>query len=223
MSRAAEAWVRTATATTIAVAMLGGGAAIIVRAVAADRPALAIQPISADPPPPIPAPVVAEPAGLPHAIPVALDIPAAGIHTPLMQLDLSADGSVAVPPLTRSAPAGWFRFLASPGETGTAVIVGHVDSARDGPAVFYRLGTLRAGDTIAVLRADGRTAGFVVDAVREYPKSRFPAEEVYQSSPYPELRLITCGGSFDRRRHHYRDLVVVFATAMSRERHSARW
>jgi len=144
-------------------------------------------------------------------VPIGLDIPAVGIHTELIRLGLHRDGTVQVPPLVSDAPAGWYENSASPGEAGAAVLLGHVDSARDGPAVFYRLSALRRGDAISVRRADGTVARFTVTTVSLYPKSDFPTRLVYGSTPYPALRLVTCGGSFDRRRGTYRDNVVVYA------------
>src|SRR6266545_1494476 len=129
-----------------------------------------------------------EPAPLGPSVPVHLDIPAIGVSTPLITLGLNADGTIAVPPLQRDAPAGWYRYLATPGEVGPAVILGHVDTARDGPAVF------------------------TVRQVAEYPKSAFPAQAVYGPLDYPALRLVTCGGSFDRMHQLYRANVVVYAT-----------
>ncbi|GAA3193619.1 class F sortase [Dactylosporangium siamense] len=150
--------------------------------------------------------------GMEASLPVHLDIPAIGVSTGLMELGLNPDGTIAVPPLTAGAPAGWYRNLATPGEVGPAVILGHVDTARDGPAVFYQLRDLRPGDEVSVRRADGRTAVFGVDRVVEYPKERFPSGEVYGPVDRPALRLITCGGTFDRLRRSYRGNVVVFAT-----------
>jgi sortase (surface protein transpeptidase) len=173
-----------------------------------DAPA---KPVSLGPPP-----GTARSTALPRSDPVHLDIPAVEIHTPLTPLGLNADRTMATPPLTRTAPAGWYRYLATPGEIGTAVIVGHVDSARFGPAVFFRLGTLRPGDAIAVRRTDGRTVQFTVVAVVRYAKSRFPTNAVYSQASYPALRLVTCGGTFDRRSGHYRDVVVVYAVAVQR-------
>jgi sortase (surface protein transpeptidase) len=155
-------------------------------------------------------------AGLSRSTPVRLDIPAIGVHTALVEVGLNADHTIAVPPLTGDAPAGWYRDLASPGETGTAVILGHVDTARDGPAVFFRLGALRAGDKISVRRADGGTADFTVVTVAEYPKSAFPADAVYGPADRPVLRLITCGGEFDRSRRSYRSNIVVYAEMVPR-------
>jgi sortase (surface protein transpeptidase) len=149
--------------------------------------------------------------GLGRSVPVALEIPAIGVHTPLSELGLNSDGTVELPPPDRTAPAGWYRYGASPGETGTAVILGHVDSRRYGPAVFFRLAELRPGNTIAVLRADGVTARFTVTATARYPKTSFPTQEVYGQVSFPALRLVTCGGTFDRQRRSYRDVVVVYA------------
>jgi hypothetical protein len=146
-----------------------------------------------------------------RSAPVRLDIPAIGVHTAVTPLGLHPDGTVEVPPPERDAPAGWYRYLAAPGEVGPAVIVGHVDSARDGPAVFYRLGALRPGDTVSVRRADGVVAGFTVVDVVVYPKAAFPTAAVYGPADRPVLRLVTCGGTFDRDRGEYRDNVVAYA------------
>jgi sortase (surface protein transpeptidase) len=149
------------------------------------------------------------------SVPVHLDIPAIRVSTPLMALGLEPDGTIGVPPLTRGAPAGWYRYLSTPGEVGPAVILGHVDTARDGPAVFYRLREVHPGDTVTVRRLDGSTAVFTVNQVAEYPKSAFPADAVYGPLAYPALRLITCGGPFDRVHGEYRGNVVVYAALTS--------
>jgi sortase (surface protein transpeptidase) len=150
-----------------------------------------------------------------RSLPRTLDIPAIGVHTSVMSLGLQSDGTVEVPPLQRDAPAGWYKNLSTPGEPGPAVILGHVDSAREGPAVFYRLRELRPGDRLSVGRADGRTVHFVVRSVARYPKKDFPTAAVYGPRPGAELRLVTCGGSFDALRRHYRDNIVVYAAMTS--------
>jgi sortase (surface protein transpeptidase) len=145
------------------------------------------------------------------SLPRTLDIPSIGVHTPVMSLGLESDGTVEVPPLKRNAPAGWYRNLATPGEAGPAVILGHVDSARDGPAIFYRLKELRPGARLSVDRVDGSRVYFTVRSVVRYPKKDFPTASVYGYQPGSELRLVTCGGSFDALRGHYRDNLVVYA------------
>jgi sortase (surface protein transpeptidase) len=146
---------------------------------------------------------------------VQLVIPRIGVRTPVVSLGLNRDGTVEVPPLGGAAPAGWYRYLASPGEPGPSVILGHVDSYR-GPAVFYRLGELAAGDGVTVVRADGSVVSFVVRSVREYPKAAFPSAAVYGPTSGPVLRLVTCGGPFDRVSRSYLDVVVVQADMVQR-------
>jgi hypothetical protein len=153
----------------------------------------------------------AQAAPLGRSEPTRLAIPAIGVDTALIPLGLNPDGTIAVPPLGRTAPAGWYRYVATPGEVGPAVILGHVDSARDGPAVFFRLSELRAGDRISVRRADGRTAVFTVTRVDEHPKEAFPTESVYGALDRPGLRLVTCGGTYDKIRRQYRGNVVAYA------------
>jgi len=154
----------------------------------------------------------AGPAPLGPSVPVHLDIPAIGVSTSLMALGLNADGTIAVPPLRRDAPAGWYRHLPTPGEIGPAVILGHVDTAQDGPAVFYRLRELHPGDTVTVRRLDGSSAVFTLSQVAAYPKSAFPTEAVYGPLDHPGLRVISCGGTFDPIRREYRGNVVAYAT-----------
>jgi len=106
--------------------------------------------------------------------------------------------------------AAWWAEGPRPGQRGPAVIVGHVDWNKR-PAVFFRLDALRRGDLVYVDRADGTTARFRVNGTRRVPKDRFPTELVYAPSLEPALRLITCGGEFDRTAGNYRDNVIVFA------------
>lgn len=147
-----------------------------------------------------------------RSTPVSVDIPAIGVTSRLLHLGLNTDGTVQVPSLVTSADeAAWYKYSATPGQIGASVIEGHVDSYQ-GPAVFYRLGALRPGDTIDVALADGVTAIFRVTGVREYPKSNFPTKTIYGATNYASLRLITCGGVFDYATGHYLSSTVVFAS-----------
>jgi hypothetical protein len=142
------------------------------------------------------------------AAPVRLQVPAVGIDTPLPALRLDAAGTL-VPP-DDVATAGWFSEGPAPGDVGPAVVVGHVDSTA-GPGVFFRLRDLRPGSDIEVRRADGSAVHFSVTRVVRYPKTAFPTAAVYGSTPDAELRLVTCGGAFDRAARSYLDNVVVYA------------
>ncbi len=139
-----------------------------------------------------------------------MEIPAIGVRaTDLVGLGIAADGAIEVP--QRWDSVGWYENGAWPGQVGSSVLAGHVDSAEAGPAVFFRLGELVPGDTAAVTRADGATAVFTVDSVGRYPKDEFPTASVYGAADGPELRLVTCGGTFDEAIGHYRDNIVVSA------------
>jgi Sortase domain len=150
-----------------------------------------------------------------RSLPLSVDIPAIGVHSQLLSLGVNANGTIQVPSLTTSAgEAAWFKYSATPGEIGAAVIEGHVDSYQ-GPAVFFRLGALHPGDSIDVTLADGVTAIFRVTGVRQYLKAEFPAKTIYGATDYASLRLITCGGDFDYATGHYLSSTVVFASLVS--------
>lgn len=152
------------------------------------------------------------PSQTPAAAPLTLAIPAIDVRSPLQHLGLNADGSLETPaPGPHYDEAGWYRYSPTPGSLGPSIIVGHLDSAANGPSVFFRLAALRPDDTILITRADGSLAVFAVDEVRRYPKDRFPTRLVYGDTDHAALRLITCGGAFDRVNGHYRDNVVVLA------------
>jgi hypothetical protein len=142
------------------------------------------------------------------ATPVRIDIPAIDVSSELDRLGRGSDGAIEPPPDWHTA--GWYRDGVAPGQRGPAVILGHVDSTT-GPAVFYRLRELDPGDEIDILLEGGSTARFVVRRSAHYPKARFPTGEVYLPTPEPTLRLITCGGAFDRAAASYRENLVVFA------------
>jgi hypothetical protein len=150
--------------------------------------------------------------------PVRVTIPAIGVDSRLLHLGVNPDGTIQVPSLETSADlAAWYKYSVTPGQIGTSVIEGHVDNYQ-GPAVFFRLGALRPGDSIDVRLADGITAVFRVTGVREFSKARFPSETVYGQARYPALRLITCGGDFDYTTGHYLSSIVVFASLASARR-----
>jgi hypothetical protein len=152
---------------------------------------------------------------LARSMPVAVRIPAIGVDSTLLRLGLNPDGTIQVPSLqTSAAKAAWYKYSATPGQIGSSVIEGHVDSTR-GPAVFFRLGALHPGNTIEVTLADGVTAVFRVTGVREYAKARFPARTIYGAAGFAALRLITCGGAFDYATGHYLSSTVVFASLAS--------
>jgi len=155
------------------------------------------------------------------AWPVALTIPAIGVRTPLERLGRTSQGTLQVP--TSTTEAGWYTGSPRPGEIGSSIVAGHIDSTR-GAAVFFRLRLLRPGDLVYVRRSDRTLVVFRVYSEHMYPKSGFPTERVYGPTPDAELHLITCGGVFDQATGSYLSNVVVYASQISvhRARHQHR-
>lgn len=139
--------------------------------------------------------------------PIHLAIPIIGLSEKLSELGLNKNGTVQVPK-SWSVP-GWYKLGPSPGQKGSAVILGHVDSVK-GPAAFYQLSKLRPGNLVSVTLLDGRTVHFRVIGLRMYLKKNFPNRLVYGSRSYSALQLVTCGGVFDSGTHHYLSNLVVF-------------
>jgi Sortase domain len=197
--------------TAIAVALSGQVDAPLPDLYAAGPP-VSSPPVSS---PPVSSPPVSSSDALvmPPSPPLQIDIPAIGVHSDLQFLGLTDDNRLEVPaPGPRFDEAAWYKYSATPGAAGPAVILGHVDSGGYGPSVFFNLGSLQPGDEIRVIRADGLVAVFRVDEVARYHKEEFPTLLVYGETPNATLRLITCGGEFDRDTGHYLDNIIVFAT-----------
>lgn len=141
--------------------------------------------------------------------PTGIDIPSIGVHsTHFVDLGIAADGTITVP--GSADEVGFYTGGPTPGQLGPAVLAAHVDSKR-GPGIFYRLGAVKPGDHVTVTRNDGSKTTFVVDKVASYPKDQFPTEAVYRGDfTQSEIRLVTCGGTFDKVKH-YLNNIVVFA------------
>ena len=157
--------------------------------------------------------VTGTPAVVPaRSVPVSLRIPSIGVSVSLSKLGLNADGTAQVP--TKYAEPGWFKLGPAPGQVGSAVILGHVDDKK-GPAVFYKLPTLKPGDKVDVSLTDGAVAHFAVTTVEKFLKAQFPAQKVYGSHGISALQLVTCGGKFNSATGHYESNVVAFTTLIS--------
>ncbi|MFD7336101.1 class F sortase [Streptomyces violascens] len=178
------------------------------RGPASPRPA---SPRPASPQPVAQHPVAPRPVASPHPLPpspaVSLAVPYLGIKAPVVALGLDAHRHLATPPVDNPKVAGWYQGGPSPGELGTAVAVGHLDT-RVGAAVFAGLKMLHPGRLIEVRRADGKIAVYTVDRIKTYAKARFPDKEVYGPTGRPELRLITCAGRFNAKTGYESNLVV---------------
>jgi LPXTG-site transpeptidase (sortase) family protein len=147
---------------------------------------------------------------MPRSQPVRLRIPKIWVDAPFINLYLTSTGQLEPPPAADTNLVGWHAKGSAPGETGTAVIAGHVDT-KTSAAVFANLGQLKKNDLFYVDRADGTTATFKVYDTETFEKSDFPSDRVYDDTPRAEARLITCAGDYDRSAHDYTDNLVVFA------------
>ncbi|ROS31336.1 class F sortase [Cellulomonas sp. PhB150] len=212
---------RRAVATVLGAALLLGGATAVVIGINDQEPAPPVPPAAEAPvesstptatSAPVPAPTEkATEVAKKVPLPTTISIPSLDVSSKLLTLGLAKDGTIAVPAKGKNYDrAAWFDGSPRPGADGPAVIEGHVDGD-NGPSVFHDLGKITKGAKITVTREDGSKVHFVVDGVASYPKDDFPVTKVYANTKDPQLRLITCGGEFDRKTGHYVDNTVVFA------------
>lgn len=152
---------------------------------------------------------------LARSLPTSLAIPAIGVSHALSTVGVNKDGTIQVPPLGDVSVPAWYKLGPTPGQLGPAVIVGHIDSASSGAGVFFKLGALKPGNQISVTRADKSVAVFTVTGVREFSKNSFPTSLVYGNTVDSELRIITCGGTFNSTTHSYDSNIVAFARLTS--------
>lgn len=200
----------------VTIALLALGLTFIVTGIRLWRPTApdvgTVPPVTAAPPAPA-GPSGAGPAPSSRMAPFAparIRVPRLGVNAPITPVTVQPDGLLAVPADVRTI--GWWSAGApAAAPSGTVVLVGHVDSARQGPGAFFGIRTLRPGDQVILSGAEGRTAAYTVAARREYPKSALPADEVFDQDTTPRLVLVTCGGTFDTETRHYSDNIVVYA------------
>lgn len=150
------------------------------------------------------------PAGQTKLKPTDVRIPKINAQSSLISTAINPDGSLEVPKAEKPMQAAWYRMSPVPGDKGPAIILGHVDGNKQ-PGIFYKLHELAPGDEVFVKRSDGKEVKFVVTTKEQKPKNEFPTEAVYGDSPDPVLRLITCGGAFDKAAHSYQDNVIISA------------
>ncbi|MFE0175698.1 class F sortase [Streptomyces sp. NPDC059002] len=146
------------------------------------------------------------------ARPRRVDVPSLEVRAPVAARGLDADGAIDPPPFEQPGTVGWYGGGTRPGAPGAALFVGHVDTETK-PAVFYDLSALRPGEKVRVARDDGTVAEFTVDDVQVHTRDRFDAKKAYgpHEEGRAELRLITCGGTFDKETRTYTANVVVSA------------
>ncbi len=88
----------------------------------------------------------------------------------------------------------WYDFSAEPGTGSNVVFGGHVTWF--GPAVFWDLGSLVAGDEIRLVGVDGTQVLYKITDVYRVASDDAQAVEVMWPTPDPVITVITCVGDF---------------------------
>jgi len=133
----------------------------------------------------------------------------------IISLGKNPDNTVEIPGGENYDKPGWYKHSVTPGENGSSVILGHVDSYQSGPSVFFQLGQLQPNDEITVKREDNSKAIFRITEIRSVNKGNFPTDEVYSSISVPTLKLVSCGGRFDKSTGEYENNIIVFASLIN--------
>jgi hypothetical protein len=142
------------------------------------------------------------------AEPTRVIIEALDIDGPVIPVGVNADSQLDVPPDARTLV--WYRHGPSPGGPGSAVIAGHLNW-RGTNGIFARLDEMPVGATITVVYDDGSQKDFIVSTVELVDKPAVAVNGIFARDGEPLLRLITCGGEFEKAVRSYRSNVVVTA------------
>jgi Sortase domain len=146
------------------------------------------------------------------ARPTRLLVGAIGVDAEVIPIGLDVNRALAVP---RDAQiTGWWSGGSVPGESGPTVIVGHFDS-KVASGVFAKLQTLRKGASITIEDSEGSKYVYEVVQMEHLHKTAFPTEKVYGPTDGSTLRLVTCGGKFNRATGHYLDNTIAYAVLVS--------
>ncbi|PVZ13270.1 class F sortase [Actinomycetospora cinnamomea] len=157
------------------------------------------------------------PEPLAASAPSRVTVPSISAESSLVPTGLQENGSLEVPPVFQPMQASWFDQSPTPGEIGPSIVLGHVNGGGQ-PGIFANLKDVVAGAQVFVDRVDGQRAVFEVSRVETIPKDSFPTDAVYNDTANPQLRLITCGGDFDRGARSYLSNVIVYADLVEVQR-----
>ena len=148
--------------------------------------------------------------------PVELQVDSVGVDAPIELGDV-VDGAMQDP----SGPwvVSWYEPLGKIGEGGNVVMAGHVDYWNVGPAVFWDVRYLPAGDVIRVVGEDGKNYEYAVQWTQPYMAEQLTPEviqnDIVGDTGEETLTLITCGGEFNPDTGEYNQRWVVRANLIS--------
>jgi hypothetical protein len=141
--------------------------------------------------------------------PDRIAIPTIGVDAQVVAVGLEDDGTMEIP--VDVATIGWFEPGVRPGQPGTAVLAGHVDSRTQGRGAFFDLRDLDVEDVVVTTGEDGQPQEWRVVARTRFLKDELPTADLFTREGDPRLVLITCGGAFDATARSYTDNIVVYA------------
>ena len=144
------------------------------------------------------------------ATPARIRVERLDIDLDVLSVGVDERGDFDVP----SSGIGWYQHGSAPGETGSAVLAAHVDYG-GAPGAFFHLETLVAGYVIGIDLTDGSVHAYEVIEQVLYDKVALPADELFDRTGTPLLRLITCGGAFDPNARSYLGNRVVTARPLA--------
>ncbi|MCR4311007.1 MAG: class F sortase [Candidatus Taylorbacteria bacterium] len=145
----------------------------------------------------------------PTGIPVKLLIPSIGVKAIIEKVGVDSQGRMGLP--SNFTDVGWYTYGPHPGEKGSAVIAGHLDTATDANAVFGNLANLKKGDDVYVIDDLKQIIHFKMLSTETYDEAEAPLEKIFnQRGGTARLNLVTCDGVWNQETRNYSERRVVY-------------
>ncbi len=144
--------------------------------------------------------------------PKKIFIPKIGVEADIDPVGIAENGNMSLPRKLESV--GWYKYGASPGEVGNAVLAGHFDNGKGKPGIFYNLKNLEIGDEVFVEDGNGGRVLFIVTETKLVDYENPPLdilERVFGETEEENLVLVTCEGAWVPEKHSYTERLIVFA------------
>lgn len=151
------------------------------------------------------APIIAEAV----EIPIHITIPGIGVDAAVEEVGITTEGAMDVP--MKSDDAAWYSPGTRPGEIGSAVIAGHLNSTHNAGAVFTKLSSVNIGDIITTQTASGSTMNFIITSIKLYAADQDATDVFTSTDGKAHLNLITCAGAWNNEKKQNEERLVVFA------------
>lgn len=149
---------------------------------------------------------VATPSPHTYGVPKRLIIPKLDVDTSVLPMGMTADGDMEAP--KSNSDTGWYSLGTRPGNTGSAVIAGHLGLRGD--AVFGKLHLLEPGDKITLIDTHDIKVTFMVRKLKTHDRES-DTTEIFNSKDGAHLNLITCSGDWQSDQATYEERLVVYS------------